>query len=940
MKKIALSLFTLLLIVLAAAIIIPFAYKDKISDLAKTELNKHINAEVDFEDIHLSLFKHFPQLNVRIKQLEIKGKNLFASDTLIAIEHIDISLNLWSVFNQPMEVKAIYIQQPTINALVAHSGKTNWDISLPTDAAKQNTENDAEETFRIALNKVEVSDLNLCYADSSMDLFATMKEVDLQLSGNFSSSKSLLQLQIESPAVNVEMDNIPYLSKRSLSYTADIATDLDQLRFDLKNNEMRLQDLQLQWQGFVQLMPNDSYNLDLSFQAAENTIAQLLSLIPFQYQAPIQEVESRGNVQFSGFAKGTYGEHSYPQFEIKLKVNEAYVKYPDMPLAIEHIAIDAQVENHSSILDNTIIKVPTLQWQIGNAPFKASLESKTPISNPYLALTAQGEINLAKLADAYPIAHTQMQGKIAIKNFNTQLHLADIAQENYQNIDAQGEINLSDIRYTNTKNKEPIDILQGHIQLSPKQLTIKNLETNLQHSDFTLNGHIDNVFAYIFNHELLKGIIDIEANKIDANALMAMNDSEETAETTTLAEESSAETFDIPKNLDLSCRANIKQLIYNNLEINNIKGKLNLVNGKAELKPLQMHLLGSTIECRGSYLATDKQQANTDMQLKIIQLDVAKAASTFLTIKELFPIAKNAKGLVDIDMQFRGLLDGSMAPILSSINGKGKLNSQAFGIKSPDMTQHLSHLLPNINNTLSLKDIAANFNIIDGKFEIKSEPFKIEQFLSFFLGFQGLDQSIDYSLNIDIPKNIVAADVLGDIGKQLNVGELINAKLNITGSLKQPRFSLGFGSKGKSLQTIAEEAIDNTKAEAIAKAKAEAARLTAEANSKGGALIAAAEKQASQLKNEAQQQADKLQTETNQQIDKLINKAGNNPIAKAAAKKAGEKLKNNSEQQIQKILNNANKKADNLIDKAKEQKQQLLKSAQQEGDNLIKKAES
>jgi uncharacterized protein involved in outer membrane biogenesis len=98
LKKILKITGIVLLILVIAAIALPMIFKDKITAIAKTEINKNLNAKVDFKDVNISLFRHFPRLAVGLENLEVTGLDDFAKDTLIAAQRIDVALNLMSLF--------------------------------------------------------------------------------------------------------------------------------------------------------------------------------------------------------------------------------------------------------------------------------------------------------------------------------------------------------------------------------------------------------------------------------------------------------------------------------------------------------------------------------------------------------------------------------------------------------------------------------------------------------------------------------------------------------------------------------------------------------------------------------------------------------------------------------------------------------------------------
>jgi hypothetical protein len=60
-KTLKLSAITIAILLLLA-FSLPFIFKGKILTLARDQVNKNINARVDFSDVDLSLFRHFRRI--------------------------------------------------------------------------------------------------------------------------------------------------------------------------------------------------------------------------------------------------------------------------------------------------------------------------------------------------------------------------------------------------------------------------------------------------------------------------------------------------------------------------------------------------------------------------------------------------------------------------------------------------------------------------------------------------------------------------------------------------------------------------------------------------------------------------------------------------------------------------------------------------------------
>src|SRR5258706_9474469 len=121
-----------LAVLLVLAFTLPYLFKGKILAIAREQVNKNINARVDFSDVDISLFRHFPRLAVGLENLQVVGIESFSKDTLIAAAQIDVALNLFSLFGgSDMNIYSITVNKPRIHVIVDKNGKANWDISKP-----------------------------------------------------------------------------------------------------------------------------------------------------------------------------------------------------------------------------------------------------------------------------------------------------------------------------------------------------------------------------------------------------------------------------------------------------------------------------------------------------------------------------------------------------------------------------------------------------------------------------------------------------------------------------------------------------------------------------------------------------------------------------------------------------------------------------------------
>jgi uncharacterized protein involved in outer membrane biogenesis len=171
-----------LILLIAAAVAIPYFFKDKILVKVKETINKDLNATVDFKDIDISAFRHFPKISVALKGLDVEGKGDFEGVKLIHTEGLDLALNFWSVWNggNPYEVSSVHLDRPFINVIALADGTANYSITKPKPASEPTA-------FKLSLEKYTINNGTLIYDDRGLDYYMALKGVNHNGSGEMTA---------------------------------------------------------------------------------------------------------------------------------------------------------------------------------------------------------------------------------------------------------------------------------------------------------------------------------------------------------------------------------------------------------------------------------------------------------------------------------------------------------------------------------------------------------------------------------------------------------------------------------------------------------------------------------------------------------------------------------------------------------------------------------
>ena len=454
LKKVLKITGIVILVLMVIAFILPFIFKGKIMKIAKTQINDNVNARVDFKDIDISLFRHFPRLAVGLEDLQVIGTADFSKDTLIAARQIDIALNLMSLFGgDQMKIYSVTIDEPRIHAIVNKEGKANWDITKPDTTT---TAPETESNFNVELKKYAINDGYISYTDIPGDMSSEIFHLDHSGSGDFTADLFTLQTQTSAESVSFTYTKIPYLVNAKATLNADIQVDNRNDKYTFKTDDIALNDLKLAAEGYFQFVNDTTYGMDIKFNAPSTEFKTLLSLIPAIYKNDFTKIKTSGKAIFNGFVKGEYNAVKMPAFNINLNVEDGFFQYPDLPQPVKNIAIALKVDNPDGIIDNTVIDISKGHIEFGNDPFDFRLLLKKPVTDQYIEAAVKGKLNLAQVTQFVKLSDDTKLSGLIDADATAKGNVAVISQQKPGPFTANGFINISNLNYASKDFPQPV----------------------------------------------------------------------------------------------------------------------------------------------------------------------------------------------------------------------------------------------------------------------------------------------------------------------------------------------------------------------------------------------------------------------------------------------------------------------------------------------------
>lgn len=926
MKKLFKIVFFTIIALLIIIILIPIFFKGPIEKKVKEEINKSLNAKVDFSDFTLSLIRGFPNFYVALEDMSVVGIGEFEKDTLMSFKKFSAKIDLISAIKmENIKIKSIFLDKPSVYAHVLPDGKVNWDIVKPSaDSIPEDTTASEPLEFKASLKKFEIRDARIVYLDEQGKMKASLDNWDLFLTGDFTASTTDATLKTSIEKVNFYMDNIRYMRDASFGFDAVLGADMDKMLFTIKDNEIKLNDLSLGIEGSV-AMPKEDIDMNLKFNTKKADFKSLLSLVPAIYMKDFEKVQTSGSLKLDGFAKGTYAEKSMPNVGLTLVVENAMFKYPDLPKSVNNINIDTKVYYDGVQNDNTTVDVNKFHVEMAGNPFDMTLHIKTPMSDMQLEGNFKGKIDFSSLTDIVPLDSTTLKG-IMESNIDMAGRMSSIEKEQYEDFKADGTLKLSNFEFASKDLPQGIKIVETNMVFSPRFVELTSFSALMGKSDFSMNGKLSNFIPYVFNNDTIQGSLNFSSKLLDINEMMGPSTEEET----TVEDTSAMTVVEVPGNIDFTLNSNIGTIRYDNMNITNVLGTIIVRNSAAILRNLGMNMLEGSLVMNGEYNTKDVKSPVIDFSMNMKDFDIPSTFSTFNTVKKLAPVAENAKGKISADMTLNSRLDATMSPVYSTMQGKGKLMSQNIEIGNSKMFTKLGDALKNDKfKKISLNDLNLSFEIKDGRVFI--EPFETKLFSGKMIigGDQGIDQTLNYAITFSIPRSefggaanaALAGLTSAAASKGLNIepGEMVNIDAKVVGTVTDPKVQLNLKESGKNALKDVKDQLKNVATEKVGAVKED---VKAKAREQADKLIKDAEAEAQKIRDLAKSGADQIRKESDAAAEKLT-KDVKNPLQKVAQQKLAEKTKKEGYEKAAKLEKEADLKAQALVEKAKAEAEKL-----------------
>jgi len=482
LKKTTIVISTLFLLLIIVLTIVPYVFKDEITAKLETIANEKLDAKVRFDQIGLSVFKHFPALTIYAKNVNIVSKKKqFEATNIVKAGRVSAGLNFYSLLKGKIVLDAVYLDEADLNLEIDAKGNANFNILKPSKVS------DTTQT-EFNIKRVVIKQTNISYNDKSALLKFKVQDLNYKGKGDLSADLFDLDSNVKIKSFDFSLNGVDYVRNKPIN--AEIITYIDAkaLKFKFERNVIRIKNFPFSFNGHFAFIKG-GYDFDLRMQSKNSTLEEMLSLVPPTYDKWREEMAITGNIDFRIFARGKYMQDlsEKPIVSADLQINNGTIAYKRIKVPVKDINISAKAEV-------TDLDINKLKFDLDNLSFNLD-KKKTTINfhsegfkTPKIKTVVKADLDLAKLKEALNLNDNDIRGDVALDlkadgvferglGFSPRLNKVDTIIKSIPKF--QLNLSLKNGFVKNIKKKDAVENISLNLTVIAKDSILRNVSAKI-----------------------------------------------------------------------------------------------------------------------------------------------------------------------------------------------------------------------------------------------------------------------------------------------------------------------------------------------------------------------------------------------------------------------------------------------------------------------------
>lgn len=408
--KIAKYLGITFAVILALLFLTPFIFADKIKEQIKKTANEKLSAELNYSDVSLSFFHHFPSLTLTLNDLSLNGSAPYKNEKFITAKEVSFGINVASlVFSKGVEIDQIYLSDSFIYVKVNPKGEANYNIYKST--SKSSNPKDSTDAS-LKLERIEILNSKIIYDDQSTKVHFDAFGFNYLGKGDLNKAVFDLYSKAKIEKLNIVYEGEPYLMNKKIDADLITKVNVNSLSFFFQQNNLKINQLLVDFKGKFDFL-KDGYNMDFIIKSTNSHLNDVFTAFPPKYITWLSKTEIKGNTNLLFTLKGDYiaSQNIAPDLNLDIKIDNGFVNYNKSAFPVSNLNLDIKTKVPSLNPDLAIVDAKNLSLNINKDYLKSKFYLKG-INTPDINGEFKAKIDLEKLTEALGIPDIKLKGTL------------------------------------------------------------------------------------------------------------------------------------------------------------------------------------------------------------------------------------------------------------------------------------------------------------------------------------------------------------------------------------------------------------------------------------------------------------------------------------------------------------------------------------------------
>ena len=508
---------------------------------------------------------------------------------------------------------------------------------------------------------------------------------------------------------------------------------------------------------------------------------------------PLDSMDLAGDLKVHVTTKGKYlpAKKLFPSTVADLQLDNGSIQTKYYPHPLENIQVSARITNSGGTLKDLNLSLTPVSFRFEGQPFivKADLQN---FENLKYNIISRGLLDIGKIYRVFALQGYDLKGFVEA-NLSLKGRQSDAMAGRYDLLFNSGTLKVKDLQVSSELFPQPFRIRTGLFRFDQDKMWFDDFNASYGKTNLTLNGWLSNVIGYMTDkHTPLKGNFDLKSDYMLVDEFMAYAGTSSpgttgpaTGSAGSKPPQATGQTgvVMVPADLSVSFRAAVKKVQYNGIDINGFTGGLTIDSGRLRLDSTHFTLIGAPVEMAATYKSLSPQKAQFDYRIDARDFDVQRAYREIKLFHDLASSASKAQGIVSLNYQLAGRLDGNMHPVYPSLKGGGVLAVSKVKVKGLKLFSAVSQETNKDVTDPDLSKVDIKSTINNNIITIARTRMKVSVFRLRMEGQASFDGKLNLRFRVGLPP-------FGVIG----------IPLKITGTQDNPKVKGGRGNKKDELE--------------------------------------------------------------------------------------------------------------------------------------------